>query len=527
MEYMNRQKSTFRISFYVRRTRPNKHGEVPVCVRITVNGQRADTTIRKSILPDQWDAIRGQASPRTTLGKAINLYIDTVRARIIRIHRDLEMDEQPFTAQQVLDLYLGRKTTNRHTLFELFREHNDKCHQLVGIDLAAATAERYETCMKLTQEFMRHTYHRDDLYLDEVDRRFVEEFEFYLKTHRGCCHNTATKYLKNFKKITRIALAREWMQRDPFAEIRFSLQPVKREMPEKAEIERLMHKEIDIPRLAQTRDLFIFCCFTGLAFSDIKQLAPEHIVTDMQGHRWIRKPRQKTGNMCNIPLLEIPARILQRYRTDPECVAHNVLLPVSSNQKMNAYLKELADICGIRKQLTTHCARHFFATYTLANGVSIESVAKMLGHSDTKMTRHYAKVLDQTILREMNARRPVMPTAMESVFTGSITIDGERVTVRRTAGGEVWLTQLEIARLFGVFEAAVRANIRAIYRSEALRRGRTLRIVHGVELYSLEMIAALAFRLRSLESEAFRRWLLRPAGPEIRLVAIAGEEPVC
>ena len=319
MEYMNRQKSTFRISFYVRRTRPNKHGEVPVCVRITVNGQRADTTIRKSILPDQWDAIRGQASPRTTLGKAINLYIDTVRARIIRI------------------------------------------------------------------------------------RRFVEEFEFYLKTPRGCCHNTATKYLKNFKKITRIALAREWMQRDPFAEIRFSLQPVKREMPEKSEIERLMHKEIDIPRLAQTRDLFIFCCFTGLAFSDIKQLAPEHIVTDMQGHRWIRKPRQKTGNMCNIPLLEIPARILQRYRTDPECVAHNVLLPVSSNQKMNAYLKELADICGIRKQLTTHCARHFFATYTLANGVSIESVAKMLGHSDTKMTRHYAKVLDQTILREMNA----------------------------------------------------------------------------------------------------------------------------
>lgn len=313
------------------------------------------------------------------------------------------MDEQPFTAQQVLDLYLGRKSSNRHTLFELFREHNDKCHQLVGIDLAAATAERYETCMKLTQEFMRHTYHRDDLYLDEVDRRFVEELEFYLKTHRGCCHNTATKYLKNFKKITRIALAREWMQRDPFAEIRFSLQPVKREMPEKSEIERLMHKEIDIPRLAQTRDLFIFCCFTGLAFSDIKQLAPEHIVTDMQGHRWIRKPRQKTGNMCNIPLLEIPARILQRYRTDPECVAHNVLLPVSSNQKMNAYLKELADICGIRKQLTTHCARHFFATYTLANGVSIESVAKMLGHSDTKMTRHYAKVLDQTILREMNA----------------------------------------------------------------------------------------------------------------------------
>lgn len=399
---MNRQKSTFRISFYVRRKRPNKHGEVPVCVRITVNGQRADTTIRKSILPDQWDAIRGQASPRTTLGKAINLYIDTVRARIIRIHRDLEMDEQPFTAQQVLDLYLGRKTSNRRTLLKLFREHNEKCRQLVGIDMAEATAGRYDTCLKHTLAFIRHTYRRDDIELERVDRRFIEDFGFFLKTSCGCSHNTTMKYLGNFKKIIRLALSRKWMEEDPFAGMRFKMQPVRREMPEKAEIDRILHKEITIPRLALTRDIFIFCCFTGLAFSDIKELAPEHLATDMQGHRWIRKPRQKTGNMCNIPLLEIPEEILKRYRTDPECLAHNVLLPVSSNQKMNAYLKELADICGIRKQLTTHCARHFFATYTLANGVSIESVAKMLGHSDTKMTRHYAKVLDQTILREMS-----------------------------------------------------------------------------------------------------------------------------
>ena len=402
MEHMNRQKSTFRISFYVRRTRPNKHGEVPVCVRITVNGQRADTTIRKSILPDQWDAIRGQASPRITLGKAINLYIDTVRARIIRIHRDLEMDEQPFTAQQVLDLYLGRKTSNRRTLLKLFREHNEKCRQLVGIDMAEATAGRYDTCLKHTLAFIRHTYRRDDIELERVDRRFIEEFEFFLKTSCGCSHNTTMKYLGNFKKIIRLALSRKWMEEDPFAGMRFKMQPVRREMPEKAEIDRILHKEITIPRLALTRDIFIFCCFTGLAFSDIKELAPEHLATDMQGHRWIRKPRRKTGNMCNIPLLKIPEEILKRYRTDPECLAHNVLLPVTSNQKMNVYLKELADICGIRKNLSTHLARHFFATYTLANGVSIESVAKMLGHSDTKMTRHYAKVLDQTILREMS-----------------------------------------------------------------------------------------------------------------------------
>ena len=396
------EKSSLSISFHIRRTRPNKRGEVPVCVRITVNGQRTDTTIHKSIRPELWDDKRGQASPRSALGKSVNLYLENVRARLIHVHRELEFEQQPYTVHDVLGRFLGRRPSNRHTLVELFREHNDRCHKLVGIDLAAATAVRYETCLKHTLAFIRHHYHSDDMDLDKVDRRFIEEFEFYLKTTCNCCHNTATKYLKNFKKITRIALARKWMQQDPFAEIRFKLLPVQREMPEKAEIDRLLHKEITIPRLAQTRDIFIFCCFTGLAFSDIKQLAPEHLVTDVQGRRWIRKPRKKTGNMCNIPLLKIPAQILERYRTDPECVAHNVLLPVTSNQKMNAYLKELSDICGIRKQLTTHCARHFFATYTLAYGVSIESVAKMLGHSNVNMTRHYAKVLDQTILHEMD-----------------------------------------------------------------------------------------------------------------------------
>ena len=396
------EKSSLSISFHIRRTRPNKRGEVPVCVRITVNGKRTDTTIHTSIRPELWDDKRGQASPRSALGKSVNLYLENVRARFIHVHRELEFEQQPYTVHDVLGRFLGRRPSNRHTLVELFREHNDRCHKLVGIDLAAATAVRYETCLKHTLAFIRHHYHSDDMDLDKVDRRFIEEFEFYLKTACNCCHNTATKYLKNFKKITRIALARKWMQQDPFAEIRFKLLPVQREMPEKAEIDRLLHKEITIPRLAQTRDIFIFCCFTGLAFSDIKQLAPEHLVTDVQGRRWIRKPRKKTGNMCNIPLLKIPEQILERYRTDPECVAHNVLLPVTSNQKMNAYLKELSDICGIRKQLTTHCARHFFATYTLAYGVSIESVAKMLGHSNVNMTRHYAKVLDQTILHEMD-----------------------------------------------------------------------------------------------------------------------------
>lgn len=163
----------------------------------------------------------------------------------------------------------------------------------------------------------------------------------------------------------------------------------------------MIDKQIDIPRMAQVRDVYIFCCYTGLAFTDVEQLKAEHIALDINNAQWIRKRRQKTKNMCNIPLLEIPRAILDKYKEHPYCQKHGVLLPVLSNQKMNSYLKELADICGINKQLTTHTARHTFATLTLANGVSIESVAKMLGHSDTKMTRHYARVLDSTVFREM------------------------------------------------------------------------------------------------------------------------------
>ena len=248
---------------------------------------------------------------------------------------------------------------------------------------------------------MRNTYKKEDCYLEEVTKQFVEEFEFYLKTVRKCCHNTTTKYLANFKKIVRIALANGWMKRDPFAQIRFHLDVVEREFLEKQELKTLLNKNISVPRLAQIRDIFCFCCLTGLAFSDVKQLKSEHLVTDINGMVWIRKTRQKTKNMCNIPLLDEAKKILDRYKDHPYCQTQGVLLPVCSNQKMNMYLKELADICGIRKNLSTHCARHTFATLTLASGATIDNVAKMLGHANVNMTRHYAKVLDTSIMRDM------------------------------------------------------------------------------------------------------------------------------
>lgn len=387
--------------FYIRRDKTNKKGEAPVFMRLTINGERADASIKRFIEPHAWNSAKGKANEKSRGGKDLNLYLDAISANILRIQRDLELDKKEVSAQIILNRYLGKEQSDRHTLMEVFRAHNEKCRALSGISLAPGTVIRYETSLRLTEAFLRTTYKKEDCYLDEITHQFVEDYDFYLRTVRRCCHNTTTKYLLNFKKIIRIALAKGWMKKDPFAQVHFHFEPVEREFLEKQELKVLLNKEISITRLAQVRDIFCFCCLTGLAFMDVQQLKPEHLVADIHGKIWIRKARQKTKNMCNIPLLDEAQKIINRYRDHPYCQTHGVLLPVCSNQKMNSYLKELADICGIRKNLSTHCARHTFATLTLASGATIDNVAKMLGHANVNMTRRYAKVLDSSIMRDM------------------------------------------------------------------------------------------------------------------------------
>lgn len=395
------ERTTFGLLFYIRRDKTNKRGEAPVFMRLTINGERADASIKRFIEPHAWNSAKGKANEKSRGGKDLNLYLDAISANILRIQRDLELDKKEVSAQIILNRYLGKEQSDRHTLMEVFRAHNEKCRALSGISLAPGTVIRYETSLRLTEAFLRTTYKKEDCYLDEITHQFVEDYDFYLRTVRRCCHNTTTKYLLNFKKIIRIALAKGWMKKDPFAQVHFHFEPVEREFLEKQELKVLLNKEITITRLAQVRDIFCFCCLTGLAFMDVQQLKPEHLVADIHSKIWIRKARQKTKNMCNIPLLDEAQKIIDRYREHPYCQTHGVLLPVCSNQKMNSYLKELADICGIRKNLSTHCARHTFATLTLASGATIDNVAKMLGHANVNMTRRYAKVLDSSIMRDM------------------------------------------------------------------------------------------------------------------------------
>ena len=395
------ERTTFNLLFYIRRTKLNKTGEAPVFMRLTIDGSRAEASVKHTIKPNNWSTAKGRAENTSKEGKSLNVCLDAITTNIMRIRRELEFEGVELTAHTVMDRYLGRDKPERHTLLEIFNEHNEKYRRLSGIDIAPGTVQRHLTCYRLTEEFIKKNYNKDDIYLDELSEQFVEDYEFYMKTERHCCHNTTTKYLKNLKQITRIALSKGYLKKDPFANIKFHFDRVDKDFLEKHELKRLKEKQITIPRIAQVRDIFCFCCLTGLAFSDIKQLKREHIVTDMNGMQWIRKARQKTSNMCNIPLMSAAREIMDLYKEHPYCRTHDVLFPVLSNQKMNAYLKEVADICGITKHLSMHTARHTFATLTLAGGATIDNVAKMLGHSDTNMTRHYARILDSSIMRDM------------------------------------------------------------------------------------------------------------------------------
>lgn len=397
------KRDSFRVLFFLKKTRLLKNGEASVCMRITVNGTRVENNIRKSIDPALWSQAKETARGKSRRACDLNTYIEEARIKLYQIFCELEQQNRPVTAHLLQELFFGQeKPKEVRTLLGTMQEHNDQCRALVGTDYALITVRRYESCRRYLAELIRQRYGKEDLPLTEVNGELVRAFAFYLKTEKGCQQNTVIRYMKCLKKITNLARANDWMAKDPFLGIRFHEKEVVREFLTMDELQTIYRKEFPLERLTLVRDVFIFAAFTGLAFIDVQQLAPEHIVRDNNGNLWIRKPRQKTKNMCNIPLLDIPQEILRKYADHPTCRKKGVLLPVPCNQKMNSYLKEIADICMIRKNLTTHTARHSYATSVcLANGVSLENVAKMLGHSNIKMTQHYARVLDSSILRDM------------------------------------------------------------------------------------------------------------------------------
>ncbi|KAA6309106.1 Tyrosine recombinase XerC, partial [termite gut metagenome] len=288
---MNRvKKSTFSLLFIIKKSKLLKNGEAPICLRITVQGQTAEVMVKRSIPVHLWNQAKECSNGKQYMDKELNHYLETVKAKLYQIHRELEIDGKAVTAKAIRDRYQGKDEENK-TLVEVYREHNKKCRALIGIDYTESTVEKFDTSLSHLREYIKYRIGSEDILLSDVNGQFIGDFDFYLKTVRKCQHNSSLKHLKNLKKIIRIALANDWIKKDPFYGIQFKQEETNVEFLSQEELETVIHKEFSLPRLTQVRDIFTFCCFTGLAFIDVQQLTPAHLIKDNNGAIWIRKNR--------------------------------------------------------------------------------------------------------------------------------------------------------------------------------------------------------------------------------------------
>lgn len=394
--------NSYSLLFLARKSRAQRSTDSSIYMRITMDGKRATMAISRKIDPSKWNQQKGRAIGNLPECAEINSHIDKLTYNVRKIHQEL-MDRKEFvTANKIMNILNGTGENARFALV-VFKEHNEEADNLIGTSMSKSTAKRYWTCYGHVSQFIKEVYKEDDYRLQDIDFSFIKKFELYLKTVRNCNHNSTLKYINNFKKIIRLALANKWMTKDPFYNYKVKFEEVERDFLTEEEIDLLWEKELHFERLILVRDMFIFSCYTGLAYSDVEKLSKEDVSIGIDGSKWIRIYRTKTNTRSSIPLLPIAAEIIERYSDHPSVKDSSKLIPVLSNQKSNLFLKEIAISCGITKTLTTHLARHTFATtVTLTNGVPLESVSKMLGHKSLRTTQHYAKIVDSKISDDMN-----------------------------------------------------------------------------------------------------------------------------
>lgn len=389
------------ILFYIKRTKSNNLGVCPIYTRVTVNAKRFEFSTNKYINPEKWSSEGNKIKGTTEEARTINSHLDFLKNQILEAEKKLFKKDISVTSENLKNELFGLSETKR-TLVPIFQDHNNKIKELIGKEYAPGTLERYTTSLKHTIEFMQWKYNISDIDITKIDYAFITDYEFWLRSVRNCANNTAVKYIKNFSKIIKICLANDWLDKNPFANYKSKVKEVERVYLTEEEIQAIIEKEFATERLSLVRDIFLFSCFTGLAYIDVKNLTKSHISYGIDGEKWIFTHRQKTESASKIPILPVTQIIIDKYENHPQSINQDKLLPILSNQKMNSYLKEIAGVCGIDKELTFHIARHTFATtVTLTNGVPIESVSKMLGHKNLKTTQHYAKVLDRKVSEDM------------------------------------------------------------------------------------------------------------------------------
>ncbi len=405
-------KHTFSVLFFIQRTKLNKEGKAPILARITINKQMAHLSTRQAILPERWVSSSGRAIGTSKEDKQINRFLEDYKGIIYTKYNELLLTGEVITVDK-LKQTLSSKGEKCITLLDLYDDFLTDYAKLVGHSTTQRTYDKYELVRKRLAAYMKEQYNLSDIPLRDITPKFIREFDTFLRSTYGVANNHAMKMVQKFRTIFQTAVDNGWVQKNPFASIKIHFDIIDRGYLTKQELAAIIQKPMSSKRLDQVRDIFVFCCFCGLAYCDVAELTTENIITGDDGNLWIRTRRQKTDTPVDVPLLEIPMMILQKYQVQ---LKDGKLLPVPTNQKCNAYLKEIADICGIDKELTFHLARHTFATtITLSNGVPIETVSKMLGHRNIRTTQIYAKVIQEKVSVDMAA----LASRLDGVFASA------------------------------------------------------------------------------------------------------------
>lgn len=395
--------NTFRLLYFLNKSKTNQDG-APILMRITINGEQVALNTKRRIPIDQWDTKSGLPNPKNHALQELSMYLDAFKNKVYRTITELTHESEMITASMVRDRLKGNDKEKQINFLEQWDNHNEKVRESINKGYSKALWRKHCRARTIFTNFLWSKYKLKEIPIKKLKFQIIDEFQHYMRASLGYEHNTAVRTLKFMKKITNAAIKNDWIQRCPFEGISLKMKQVDRPYLTDEELARLVGKEFSMQRLAFVKDMFVFACFTGLAYIDVKQLKRSDLEQSPDGLWWIKIRRQKTNVKSQIPLLETAKEIIDKYADLNKMRGEELLLPVLSNQKLNAYLKEVADMCEINKCLTFHVARHTFATtVTLQNGVSIESVSRMLGHSNIRTTQHYARIVDKKIAQDMEA----------------------------------------------------------------------------------------------------------------------------
>lgn len=397
-----RTSKTFSVFFWLNKKKV-KNNQSLIYARITVNSKRANISLKRYASIDLWNPKTKRLKGNSKKTFELNEFLDQTYARFFQIYQDLKFKGKLITSDLVKAEFNGEGVSSK-TLNELIEYHQDKIRNTHS----SGSIRNFKVSEKYIKEYVLQRLRTSDIYLSQLDYKFLSDFEVFLFNyypkghHKAMSHNTVMKHIQRLRKMVTLAFHLEWLDKDPFRRWKMTFEKRERDFLSKNELSNLQHMEIPLDRLDRIRDLFIFSCYTGLSYGDLIELLEDEISVGIDGKAWIITKRNKTNSAVKVPLLAPALKILEKYKDHPITQVTDKLLPQCSNQKVNLYLKELAILAGLKKNLTFHMARHTFATtVTLSNGVPIETVSKLLGHSKIATTQIYARVLEDKISKDM------------------------------------------------------------------------------------------------------------------------------